>query len=225
MAVPGGSQQVWCAGEGPAVVLVNGIGDDATSTQWVEVERDLSERARVCRYDRPGTGGSLPPAVAGRAAAALDAELDAVVAHAAGPSRVVLVAHSFGGYLARIYADRHPERIAAVVLVDALDPSVGVQRGTGADDLASVAMADEGLDLQDVEAAAAAVGHLPGDPPLVVLSRGEEVTPQWSEGQDRLAALSVRAQREVVGGAGHQLPSEAPDAVVAAVDRVLRAAG
>ncbi|GAA5650833.1 hypothetical protein Gobs01_02214 [Geodermatophilus obscurus DSM 43160] len=33
VGAPPGSQQVWCTGDGPAVVLVNGIGDDTTSEQ------------------------------------------------------------------------------------------------------------------------------------------------------------------------------------------------
>ncbi|WP_091929739.1 alpha/beta fold hydrolase [Blastococcus sp. DSM 46786] len=215
-----GAQRVSCAGTGPAVVLVHGLGDDASSAQWVDVHRALADRARVCRYDRPGTGDSPVPSTAGRGADALDAELDAVVRHAAVEGDVVLVAHSFGGYPARVYADRHPERVAGLVLVDALDPSVGVVRGTGAGSFEDVPMAGERLDLRDVERAAAAVEILPGDPPVVVLSRGRGASPAWSAGQEALAALSPRS-RSVVVDAGHQIPSEEPEAVVDAVEALL----
>jgi hypothetical protein len=220
LSVPAGSQQLWCAGTGPAVVLVDGIGDDATSAQWLEVERALAEDAHVCRYDRLGTGESSVPA-AGRGADELAAELDAVVEHAAGGDGVIVVAHSFGGYLAMIYADRHPDRVAGLVLVDALDPSVGVLRGTGATTLDDVAMANEQLDLSDVETAAGAVTKLKGDPPLVVLSRGRDTTESWTTGQEHLASLSGRSSREVVPGAGHQIPSDDPQVVVAKVEGVL----
>jgi pimeloyl-ACP methyl ester carboxylesterase len=211
------------------VVLVNGIGDDATSAQWLEVERALAKDARVCRYDRLGTGESSVP-VRGRGADELAAELDAVVEHAAGGEGVehaaggdgvIVVAHSFGGYLAMIYADRDPDRVDGLVLVDALDPSVGVVRGTGATTLDDVAMANEQLDLGDVEAAAGAVTKLKGDPPIVVLSRGRDTTESWTRGQEHLASLSGRSSHEVVPGAGHQIPSDAPQVVVAAVERVL----
>jgi len=220
ISVPAGSQQAWCAGTGPPVVLVSGIGDEATSAQWVGVERTLAQDAHVCRYDRPGTGASSAPATAGRGADELVDELDAVVRHAAGDDRVVLVAHSFGGYLAMVYADRHPERVGGLVLVDALDPSVGLLRGTGVSTLDEVAMAREQLDLRDVEQAAASVTELDGDPPLVVLSRGEDATASWTAGQRHLASLSERSDSDVVAGAGHQIPSEAPQAVVAAVERL-----
>ena len=213
-------QRVWCAGEGPAVVLVHGIGDDASSAQWLEVERDLAERARVCRFDRPGAGHSAAPAEAGRGADELDAELDAVVGYAGGGAPVVVVAHSFGGYPARVHAARHPDRVAGLVLVDALDPSVGVVRGTGATDLGAVAMGREALDLADVEAAAAAVTDLPAGPRLAVLSRGQDLTPAWTAAQERLAALVDGAQ-VTVADSGHQVPTEDPDAIVDAVLRVL----
>ncbi|WP_081448859.1 alpha/beta fold hydrolase [Geodermatophilus obscurus] len=191
----------------------------------MEVERALTGSARVCRYDRPGTGASDAPRAAGRGADELDAELDAVVDHAADRGPVVLVAHSFGGYLARLHADRHPDRVDGLVLVEALDSSVGLLGGTGAPSLEEVAMADERLDLRDIEQAARSVTALEDDPHLVVLVRGEGAGRPWTAGQERLAALSGRSETVVVPGAGHQIPSEAPEAVAAAVEDVLRLAG
>ncbi len=221
LVVADGTQQVWCAGVGPAVVLVNGIGDEASSDQWLDVQRRLVDEARVCRYDRPGTGRSAPPESAGRGADALVAELQAVVEHATADEPVVLVAHSFGGYLARLYAAEHPDRVRGLVFVDALDPSVGLLRGTGAENIDEVPMADEELDLAGIEEAAAAVTRLPGDPPVVVLQRDRDVPPTWAAGQERLAALSERAVTDVADDAGHQIPTDAPDAVADAVLRLL----
>ena len=225
LEVPVGSQQVWCAGQGPAVVLINGIGDNASSAQWLEVQARLSPHTRVCRYDRPGTGDSPPPSVPGRDAADLDTELEAVIDHVAGDDQVILVAHSFAGYLARVYADRHPERIRGLVFVDALDPSVGLLGGTGSGDWEEVSMADEDLDLRAVEAAVAAIARLPGSPPVIVLVRGRGVTAAWTAGQERLAALSECSKVEVVEGAGHQIPAEAPQAIADAVMKLLPSAG
>jgi uncharacterized protein (DUF2267 family) len=82
-------------------------------------------------------------------------------------------------------------------------------------------MAHEGLDLASVEQAARAVSHLPGDPTVMVLSRGEDSTPSWQAGQARLTALSRRAVRRVVAESGHQMPTDAPDVIAKAVEETL----
>lgn len=220
LELPVGTQQVWCVGQGPGVVLVNGLGDQASSRQWLDVQSQLADDARVCRYDRPGTGGSPPPTRGGRGPEALTHELGAVVDHTTD-GEVVLVAHSFGGYLARLYAERHPQRVRGVMFVDALDPSVGLLRGTGADALGAVAMADEQLDRRALETAAAAVTQLPADIEIGVVVRERDVTQAWMEGQHRLAALSPRSNVEVVEDTSHQVPTDAPQTVADAVRRLL----
>jgi len=105
------------------VVPINGIGDAATSDQWAEARQAFATDARVCRYDRPGTGQRCA-AAAGRGTDERDATRDAAVDVAAGGTPALLVAHCFGGYLTRVYADRHPDRVDALVLVGAPDPSV-----------------------------------------------------------------------------------------------------
>ena len=59
----------------------------------------------------------------------------------------------------------------------------------------------------------------------MVLVHGEGASGPWAAGQERLAALSGRSETVVVPGAEHQIPSEAPQAVAAAVEDVLRLAG
>ena len=55
----GARVHVRCVGQGDTtVVLIAGFGGDATS--WVEVEPAITPHARVCSYDRPGTGSSDP---------------------------------------------------------------------------------------------------------------------------------------------------------------------
>ena len=50
---------VRCVGQGDTtVVLIAGFGGDTTG--WVDVEPAIAARARVCSYDRPGTGTSDP---------------------------------------------------------------------------------------------------------------------------------------------------------------------
>ena len=90
----------------------------------------VAEFTKVCAYDRPGTPvGEQPsrsdpvpqPTTAGNAVADLHALLSA--AGETGP--YVLVAHSYGGLIGRLYASTYPEQAAGLVLVDAL--SEGLQ--------------------------------------------------------------------------------------------------
>ena len=106
-----------CVGAGgPTVVLEAGLG--FTHDTWVRVQPELAALTRVCSYDRAGLGQSDPPPDGLRAASALTADLDALLTAAGVPGPYVLVAHSIGGHVALLYAARHPDRVAGVVLVD-----------------------------------------------------------------------------------------------------------
>lgn len=102
-------------GGGPAVVLEAGIA--ASSLSWSLVEPKVSKFARVIRYDRAGLAWS-DPAPGPRTAAQLAEELRALLetARIAGP--YVLVGHSFGGYVARMFTAKFPRQVAGLVLVD-----------------------------------------------------------------------------------------------------------
>ena len=115
--VDGHRLHLYCTGRGtPTVVIEPGMGTDWVS--WRLVSLKLAEVNRVCVYDRAGYGWSDPgprPRTAGRIATELHELL--TKAEVGGP--FILVAHSFAGYVARIYANRFPESVDAVVLVDA----------------------------------------------------------------------------------------------------------
>ena len=100
---------------------------------------EVARFTRVCAYDRPGTPvGEKPsrsdpvpqPTTAGAAVADLHALLTAV--GEAGP--YVLVAHSYGGLIGRLYASTYPGDVSGLVLVDAL--SEGLRDAETPDDTA-----------------------------------------------------------------------------------------
>jgi pimeloyl-ACP methyl ester carboxylesterase len=106
-------------GEGPAVVFDAALG--GSSISWTYVQPAVAEFARACAYDRAGFGwsdaGPLP-----RTAGRIADELLVLLRHASVPPPYVLVGHSFGGLVMRIFAGRHPELTAGLVLVDPAHP-------------------------------------------------------------------------------------------------------
>jgi pimeloyl-ACP methyl ester carboxylesterase len=115
----GGYQvHVLCMGEGSPTVLLDAWAGGWT-TEWAPVQSAVARTTRVCAWDRAGSGWSdlgthdhTPRAYAAELAAMLQS------AEIGGP--YVLVAASYGGRVARLYANQHPEQVVGVVLVDAV---------------------------------------------------------------------------------------------------------
>ena len=121
VSVRGGALRVARAGPPPdeadAVVLaVHGI--TSSHMAWRTIARELVSRARVCMLapDLRGRGGSATlPGPYGMASHVTDL---IGVLDDAGVERVVLAGHSMGAYVVARLAAEHPERAAAVVLLD-----------------------------------------------------------------------------------------------------------
>jgi pimeloyl-ACP methyl ester carboxylesterase len=114
-----------CSGAGsPTVVLDSALG--GSSMSWSLVQPALARITRVCSYDRAGFGWSDAgpfPRTAGRIAD----ELRRLLARAAVEPPFVLVGHSFGGLVVRVFTARHPRDVAGLVLVDPAHPEDWVQ--------------------------------------------------------------------------------------------------
>ncbi len=118
VSVPHGKAalHLYCLGEGePTVVLEAAQGD--SSLDWRGVQEAVAEFARVCAYDRPGLGWSSPAAT--RLTADQIAENLRWALETAGEREpYVLVGHSIGGVYTRAFAQKYPEAVAGLVLVD-----------------------------------------------------------------------------------------------------------
>lgn len=111
-------------GRGPAtVVFLHGLVMDNLSSWYFTVANPVAARQGVLLYDLRGHGRSARPE-SGYGLLDLVEELRALLAaEDLGP--VTLVGNSFGGLLALAFALCHPERVAGLVLVDALLPQAG----------------------------------------------------------------------------------------------------
>lgn len=99
----------------PAVVLEAGIA--ASSLSWSPVQNRIADFATVISYDRAGFGwsGSASPCPTALSAAE---ELARLLERVEIEPPFVLVGHSFGGLIVRVFQQRFPGRVAGLVLVD-----------------------------------------------------------------------------------------------------------
>lgn len=102
-------------GDGPAVVLEAGLGDDWK--HWRRLATDLSEDTRVFAYSRPGYGHSADATTPRDPATIVDDLHELLLSRDIAPP-YVMVGHSFGGTYMELFARTYPEDTAALVLVD-----------------------------------------------------------------------------------------------------------
>jgi pimeloyl-ACP methyl ester carboxylesterase len=109
-----------CDGDGgPPVIFDAALG--GSSLSWSLVQPAVARLTRACSYDRAGFGwsdaGPLP-----RTASRVADELRELLRAAAVAPPYVLVGHSYGGLVMRLYASRHPNDVAGLVLIEPAIP-------------------------------------------------------------------------------------------------------
>jgi pimeloyl-ACP methyl ester carboxylesterase len=130
----GGGRRMYleCRGAGsPTVVLVSGL--DAAADLWhrddqpaPKVFPEVAAFTRVCAYDRPGTpsGSGLPsrsdPVAQPTTPRGSVEDLHALLGAARAPGPYVLVGHSYGGLITRLFASTYPDEVSGMVLMDIL---------------------------------------------------------------------------------------------------------
>jgi pimeloyl-ACP methyl ester carboxylesterase len=279
-----------CAGSGsPTVILMAGIF--SWSVVWYKTQPVIAQKTRVCAFDRAAYGFSDPPTRPQILSDVVD-DLHAALNAGPIPGPYVLVANSLGGIEARVYAQRWPNEVAGMVLVDTspagegfideaqpgFDEAFGEEKyasdmlhcaflaAHGPFDTSSQEYKDCSAELPSDTPAAFkkifpqfftayyfadkvslmssiythrydSVDHRRlGAMPLVVLSpetTWKAATPAqirvsqsyekvWIAMHQALAHLSSRGVHRIIMGAGHHIQLDKPEAVIDAVDEVLR---
>ena len=111
------------SGAGPTVLIEAGLSQwSASSTYGRAQDAIAASGARVCVYDRAGLGWSdvVPD---GRTHNGMVEDLHKLLAAMKVPPPYVLVGHSMGGLLVRLYAKTYRGEVAGVVLADATSES------------------------------------------------------------------------------------------------------
>jgi len=237
-----------CQGTGtPTVILEHGLG--STGVDWELVQEAIQSDTRVCYSSRAGMGFSDPIQGEGiRTAqdAVDDLALLLVAADVSPP--YVLVGHSFGGFVVRMFADQHPDGVVGMVLVDTshadqfrlFEERISPETWAEVQQFFGTAN-PERMDLRASGAEMAAAGNL-GDLPLVVIQADQQITDAQAQGvsqavadevdavnnelapvlQAELANLSTNGTLVFAEGSGHFVHVDRPEVVIEAIRSLLK---
>jgi pimeloyl-ACP methyl ester carboxylesterase len=237
-----------CAGQGsPTVVLEAGLGGD--HRVWDSIAPDLARTTRTCSYDRSPLLYSQNGSKRATAQEKVD-DLHDLLEKADVERPYVLVGHSYGGVLVRLYAAAHRDDVAGLVLVDSSNPdqarsfraAVPPRRPDERPGLRQLRAQlrqptrnPEGADLEKSfeQARGSSIAELP----LIVVTAGVDEAPLgsplrarfariWLSLQSELARLSPNAIHVIARNSGHLVMSldGQPDLVVRAIHEVVAAA-
>jgi pimeloyl-ACP methyl ester carboxylesterase len=259
--VDGHGVYVHCLGRGsPTIVLISGAGVSSAAWDYVgdptnsasppkkspeAVEPELAKVARVCSYDRPGTTGfddspSRSTAVSQPTTAQGDARTLHDALRVAGVSPpYLLVAHSWGGFIATTYERLYPSQVRGMVLIDpgsqylqtVLPPEVW---NAWMQAIAASGSKSPAAEQPDYPSSIAFLSTLPpakkvptvvltSDKPIDFLGIGDAPTyhPHWVQAQF-LLARSLGGKQVTNTDSGHFIQTENPSLVIAQTKTVLR---
>lgn len=267
----GGGRRLYldCRGEGGPTVLLE-AGYRSTARVWSDdlvqpeaprtvVLPGVAAFTRVCLYERPGVtaffdGGLVPsrsdPVPMPRTAESAVADLHALLQAARVPGPYVLVGHSFGGLLVRLFASTYPDEVVGMVLVDAWSEQIAtlLTPAEWAHFLRVNAQvppefaADPDYETIDFGVASTTMGEAAATQPLrpmplAVIARGQPLGPTaeqlgfspdaleraWRAAQEGLATLVPNGRFSVAADSAHYVQVEQPELVIDAVRAVVDA--
>ncbi|EEF57075.1 alpha/beta fold hydrolase [Pedosphaera parvula] len=229
------------SGHGSPTVVFESGGMGASGgplEAWILVQPEVSKFTSTVAYDRAGIGRSKPGPEP-RDARQIARELHIALRNAHVEPPYVLVGHSFGGPLNRVFAGMYPEEVVGMVLVDPTQEEFinwnqeqSPNRGGMPDPLWK--------EMQATLTQAHESQMPPGIPIILITAMGPRVLPSFVTEEQKKELKTFRpmwlkfhqewvdklpnAQHIITEKSGHVVPFEEPELVVSAIRQVVEQA-
>lgn len=227
------------SGQGsPTIVLLGGAGGPLES--WHQLFPEIETLGTVFAYDRPGVGASGRPREPQMGTTVI-LQLRALLREVGARPPFLLVAHSFGGLHANLFARVYPEETCGVLFIEATTPDdvrnlkryrSGLQRLVAGllDRFSPPDPNDEvSNELETIEEIAEAPAFPPI--PITVLSGGKRL-PRWmisgevqrerERNQEALVHLSPLGERAIAKRSAHFPQTTEPQVVFDELSKLIR---
>lgn len=122
--VGGRRMHLYCTGSGAPTIVLEASGGTGFY-MWHMIQPALARDHRVCSYDRAGTAFSDPRPNYSKSVAATIDELHQLLERGGEKPPYVMAGHSLGGYYVWKYAERFPNEVVGLVLLDSAIPGSG----------------------------------------------------------------------------------------------------
>lgn len=181
---------LYCTGSGSPAVVIVGAG---FSFNWGLVQPEVAKITQVCSYDHSGIGWS--DSGPKDSCSLRVTEVHTALKNAGIKGPYVLVGHSLGGLVARVYAGQYPDEVAGLVFVDhaAFLPRSGMLSPTPND---AKALPPPPMLSSPSGAGPIAIG-IEGDPNFSKLSARDRELHLWAMAQPR-NQKALEANHEIV---------------------------
>lgn len=201
----------------PVVIFDSGSGDD--STVWNAVASQVSKFARVIIYDRAGLGKSDPKPGNGPISSQDNVDaLKILLKKKNIKPPYILVGHSRGGLNMQLFAQKYPNEIAGILLVDSVSRN---QTSHDPDPPKTSNYYREAITFNESRTQVKNSEPFPSIPLIVLTATNHHGSKQreelWRKWQREITKLSPKSMQIFAWESGHYIQKEQPQLVIDAI--------
>ncbi|ARS34676.1 alpha/beta fold hydrolase [Pontibacter actiniarum] len=227
------------------VIFESGFG--TPYTVWGNVASEVMQTNQVMLYSRAGTGNSEPNPNTHTLEQAVQ-DLETLIEMATLKAPFILVGHSYGAFIIRAYASKHPDKVKGLVFVDPAHEKM-MQELKKADYTKAVKdmelqnsfvpakfkQENEAINAIFEKAELPDFGKLPQVPAVVLTSVQKRVNPElflhepkgvevWRNLHNELFSQFTSGAHIITSRSGHNIHREEPELVINAISQVVQEA-